>query len=306
MKQLLVLIFAAFIMTGFVLFNSNKSAPTKRSEMASTLWKGKMYVAGGINLGGSNKSFEAFDIKNNRWEKLPSLPKKLNHIGVSAYKDTIFISGGFFNARQTKFSDVLYAYSIKEKQWKEITKMPAERGAHLMIQRDNYLHLIGGRNHKTIWSFNLKTRIWETDEITPLPEKRDHISVLQDIKNLYVMGGRQSGEVQKDCWTYDFDTKEWSTFAELPVPRGGQSACLHNNQIHITGGEDLQESITYARHDIFNLTSKKWAKGIDLQIARHGFVSELFKGKWYIFGGGKKAGIKTLYSTTTNLEVLDL
>jgi len=273
MKQLLLLSIVIFMMTGFVLFNSKSSAPTKRSEMASTLWKEKMYVAGGINLGGSNKSFEAYDINNKRWERLPSLPKRLNHIGVSAYQDTIFVSGGFFNARQTKFSDVLYAYSIKAKQWQIITKMLSERGAHVMIQ---------------------------------LPEKRDHISVLQDDKNLFVVGGRQSGVVKKDCWVYDFDTKEWSTFAELPEPRGGQSACLYDNQIHITGGENLQKGITYSRHDIFNLTTQKWTKGVDLKIARHGFVSEFFEGNWYIFGGGKKAGIKTLYSTTTSLEVLDL
>jgi len=50
----------------------------------------------------------------------------------------IYMSGGFYNALQTKFSDVLYAYNTHEKQWKVIAEMPDERGAHIMIQRGDY------------------------------------------------------------------------------------------------------------------------------------------------------------------------
>jgi len=309
MKQFLFIILIALSTMAIILSKSEETTPTmptKRSEMASTIWAGKIYVAGGINLTGSNKSFEAYDIAAGNWEKLPSLPKKLNHVGVAAYNNVIYVSGGFYNARQTKFSDLLYAYSINNKQWKIISKMPDERGAHVMIQRDEYLHLIGGRNYESVWSFNLKNQKWKTDIIAPLPEKRDHINVLQDDKKLYVVGGRQSGEVKKACWEYNFDAQEWSVFAKLPSPRGGQSACLLNHQIHIAGGEDINKGITFERHDIFNLKTKKWSQGAPLEVARHGFISEIFENKWYIFGGGKKAGIKTLYSTTANLEILNL
>jgi len=121
---------------------------------------------------------------------------------------------------------------------------------------------------------------------------------------LYLVGGRQNGVVKKNCWEYDFDIKEWSVFAELPTPRGGQSACLSDRKIHIVGGEDLDESKTFERHDIFDLDKKEWSQGKSLETARHGFVSELVEDKWYIYGGGKKAGIKTLYSTTSDLEIL--
>lgn len=304
MKRLLFLI--TLTTMGFVSVNQNNSTPTRRSEMASTLSENKIYIAGGINLFGSNKSFEAYDVVNRTWESLPKLPKKLNHIGLAAYEDKIYMSGGFYNALQTKFSDVLYAYNIREKQWKVITKMPDERGAHVMIQRGDYLHLIGGRNHEAVWSFHLKTQKWETDKIASLPEKRDHVSVLQDEEKLYLVGGRQNGLVKKDCWEYDFGTKKWSVFAELPTPRGGQSACLFNGQIHIAGGEDLDEGKTFERHDIFDLDKKEWSQGKPLQTARHGFVSELIDDKWHIYGGGKKAGFKTLYSTTSGLEILQL
>jgi len=129
---------------------------------------------------------------------------------------------------------------------------------------------------------------------------------LQNEEKLYLVGGRQNGVVKKDCWEYDFVTNQWSVFAKLPTPRGGQSACLFDGQIHIAGGEDLNEGKTFGRHDIFDLNKKEWSEGKPLKIARHGFVSELIEDKWHIYGGGKKAGFKTLYSTTSSLEILEM
>ncbi len=237
---------------------------------------------------------------------ITQLAKELNHIGISAYQDKIYVSGGFYNAIQTKLSNVLYAYSIKERSWEIISEMPAERAAHVMIRRGKYLHLIGGRNYQEIWSFHLENQNWEKDIIPPLPEKRDHISVLQDPDKLYVVGGRQAGITKADCWQFDFDSNQWNVFAELPSPRGGQSACLYKGQIHIAGGEDLGDNTTFGRHDIYDLTAKTWVDGTALKIPRHGFVSEMYEGKWYIFGGGKKANIKTVISTTADMEILEL
>lgn len=302
----LLLTISSLLFLGLLIFQLDISVPTKRSEMASTLLNSKIYVSGGINFWGSNKRFEVYDIKADSWKRLAALPKKLNHIGLAAYKDKVYLSGGFFNARQTKFSTILYEYNVKNDQWIKLVEMPDVRAAHVMIYRDNHLHLIGGRKHETIWSFNLQSQTWEKDIIAALPEKRDHINVLQDEQNLYLVGGRKRGGPQADCWKYDFEEKEWKTFAVLPTPRGGQSACLHDQQIHVIGGEDLHEGKTYARHDVFDLRKNEWREGKPLTIARHGFISELVEDNWYIYGGGKKAGIKTLISTTDNMQIMNL
>ena len=139
--------------------------------------------------------------------------------------------------------------------------------------------------------------------IAPLPELRDHISVLQDAQHLYIVGGRQSGKVKSDCWQYDFQTQQWKTFAQIPTPRGGQTAALINNQIHIIGGEDLQESTTFGEHNVYDLSSKTWQLDTNLPTPRHGLTSETQNGKWYIIGGGKKAGVKTLISASDQVEI---
>lgn len=303
---LFITVFLCMIGTYNAYSNFGKSTPTARSEMASTLYDNTIYVVGGIHFFGSMNTFEAYDIQTKQWGKLPNLPKKLNHTGVASSNGVIYVSGGFFNARQTQFSNRLYGYFITEKQWKDLGEMPATRGAHFMIYREGFLHLIGGRNHKEIWSYQIDNQQWITNMIPPIPDKRDHITVLQDEDKLFVVGGRQRGIVQADCWQYDFETKTWSIFTQLPEPRGGQSACIFGNKIHVIGGEDLMAGKTYDRHDVYDLTNQQWITEKPLKYARHGFISEKQGNQWYIFGGGKQAGIKTLISVTKNLEIMEL
>lgn len=289
-----------------IIVSCDNNVPSKRSEIASTLYKDKMYVAGGISFWGSSNRFESYDIVNDKWTRLSNLPNKLNHVGLSSFQGQIYLSGGYYNARQTKLSNVMHVYDIESGNWCEVLQMPEERASHFMIERDEYLHLVGGSNHVDILSFNLISREWKKDMMEPLPEKRDHLSLLQTEHNLYVVGGRQHGVVKADCWKYSLEENKWSVITSLPTPRGGQSSCLFKNQIHVIGGEDLHKGFTFKRHDVFDLATMQWSEGEPLQIARHGFVSELVDSTWYIYGGGKMSGFKTLISTTSNLETISL
>ena len=93
------------------------------------------------------------------------------------------------------------------------------------------------------------------------------------------------------------------TFSQIPTPRGGQTAALINNQIHIIGGEDLQASTTFGVHNVYDLNRQSWTLQADMPTPRHGLTSEVHNGKWYIIGGGKKAGVKTLISASGQVEI---
>ena len=277
--------------------------PTSRSELASTIVDGKIYVAGGINFWGSSDSFEVYDIEKNSWENSASLPESLNHVGIASANGKIYLSGGFFNMRQTDFSDVLYEFDIEKKVWIKLVEMPDSRAAHFMIERDGKLYLIGGRKFREIWAFDIEKKTLDKNALKPLPKKRDHISVLQDEKYLYVVGGRIGGEVQKDCWRYEFESNKWGTFAEIPQPRGGQTSMLANGKIHIIGGEDLGKGVTYNRHDVYDLEKKTWTTAEKLPTARHGLTSQVYKDKWFIIGGGESAGVRTIVSASNAVEI---
>lgn len=286
-------------------WSAGNDMPTARSEMTSTLLNGKIYVIGGIRLWGSTDKVEAYDVKNNTWEKLPRLPKKLNHIGIASDGEKIYVSGGFLNMRQTDFANTLYAFNVKSKSWSSLAEMPDSRGAHFMIFRKGQLHLFGGRQHKEVWTYSIDSNTWKEDEITPIPELRDHINVLQDENHLYIVGGRQSGKVKAACWQYNFESRKWTTFSHIPTARGGQTAALINKQIHIIGGEDLNTSTTFSEHNVYDLSSDTWQINNNLPTARHGLTSEIYNGKWYIIGGGKQAGVKTLISASDQVEIFE-
>jgi len=276
--------------------------PTPRSEIACATISNKIFVVGGISLSGSKRAFEAFDPGLSRWEKLAPLPSKLNHSGVAAWGDTVYVSGGFVDLRQKRFSDKIFAYDTGENRWREIGRMPGFRNKHYMIARDGWLHLFGGLETRETWSCHLATGRWFTDRIAPIPAQRDHITVLQDDKHLYIVGGREGRRPRADCWRYDFERSRWKTFAELPRPRSAPTAVLHHGRIHVVGGEDVDTKEVYRRHDVFDLASGKWSSGPPLPRPRHGMASCLLGDRWIVIGGGRKAEVGTVFSATRSVE----
>jgi len=288
-------------------WESGRRMPTPRSELACGWNEGVIYVAGGINLGGSRKEFQSFDTKTGVWKRLPSLAINLNHSGIACAGGKVYVSGGFRNLRQTKFSNSLFAYDISKRKWELKGEMPGFRHKHFMIYRDGYLHLMGGLQHCEIWSYHIDKGIWSRDILPPFPNLRDHIGVVQDEGTIYVLGGRRDRVAQSDCWKYSMGSGKWEVFTQLPGPRGAPTVVMTEQKtIHIAGGEDLQTQETYRRHDIYDLESGQWSMGTPLPKARHGMTSALIGGNWYVIGGGWKAEIGTVFTATGQMDVLRL
>lgn len=280
--------------------------PTARSEIACATIRDRVYVVGGIGLDGSKCAFEAYDGRTGRWEKLAPLPTKLNHSGVAAWDDRIFVSGGYLDLRQKRFSASLYAYDVRTDAWRDLGPMPDFRYKHFMIARDGWLHLIGGLHLREIWSYHIAAGMWRTDLIAPLPECRDHAVVLQDSTYLYIVGGRNDRIAEADCWRYDFRSGRWSVFAKLPRPRGAPAAVLHHGRIHVVGGEDLITQTVSRRHDILDLATGSWSAGKPLPRPRHGMTSCRIGDSWIVIGGGRKAEIGTVFTATRATEAMRL
>lgn len=279
--------------------------PKPKSEMASAIIGDKIYVPAGINFGGSLNSFYAYDIGNNSWEELPPLPKKVNHIGMAAHDGKLYISCGFKDLFQTKTLTTFWMYDPSTKAYTAKANHPYKRAAHSMITIGDKIYLVGGSGEATdkILVYTPATDTWE-EGLKPFPEpQRDHINLLYKDKKLYVVAGRTKKGAQKACWYYDFKTEEWVNFATLQLPSGGQAAAILGDEIHIVGGEDLPTNKCFARHDIYNLTTKQWTQGPPLQKTRHGMVSEVYQGKWYVIGGAYKANWGTVTTLSDWIEI---
>jgi hypothetical protein len=69
------------------------------------------------------------------------------------------------------------------------------------------------------------------------------------------------------------------------------------------GGESLSLSRTFGEHEAYDPSSKAWSTLADLPTPRHGLASATVGGRWYVIGGGAKAGALTFISLTDLVEV---
>ena len=72
----------------------------------------------------------------------------------------------------------------------------------------------------------------------------------------------------------------------------------------MTGGEALSSGDVYGEHEVYDPTTDRWTAGTDLPTPRHGLASAVLGERWYVIGGGTRAGALTFISLTARVEVL--
>src|SRR5919106_1065293 len=88
--------------------------PTPRSEVASAVLDGKIYIAGGFDGSGrSTAVLEAYDPAADRWEARAPMPAPRDHAMAAAHAGRLFVFGGGFGqaTRET------FAYDPSSNAW---------------------------------------------------------------------------------------------------------------------------------------------------------------------------------------------
>ena len=263
--------------------------PSRRAENAAVAVDGVIYVAGGLDGDGKTVDlFEAYDT----WTTLPPLPEPRDHMGLVAVDGQIYLTGGgvFF---QPAAKSGLWRYDPKARHWSALPPMPANRWQHASVVLDGRIYVVGGvtdgDNPRAVWAYDIASSTWQTD-IAPLPTEREHLTAVAANGMVIAIGGRkihQIGAVE----AYDPKTNVWKALPDLPTPRGGNAVGLLGDVIHVAGGENLNDSTTYAQHEALDLATMTWSKGPDLPTKRHGVASAVVDGRWYVIGGGRAAGL---------------
>ena len=71
--------------------------------MATVLWNGVIYVAGGYDGGGETNTLYAYDIASDTWRTLAPMPQQLYSPGFGAINGKLYIAGGYaFGAVSTR------------------------------------------------------------------------------------------------------------------------------------------------------------------------------------------------------------
>jgi N-acetylneuraminic acid mutarotase len=89
----------------------------------------------------------------------------------------------------------------------------------------------------------------------------------------------------------------------MPTRRGGLTAAPINGRIHVTGGEDLNTGETFDAHEVYDPATDRWTRAAPLPVARHGLASGVIDNRWYVVGGGEKAGAMTFLTLSDRLDI---
>jgi subtilisin family serine protease len=115
--------------------------PQALADMATMLWNGVIYIAGGFN-GAWVDTLYAYDIASNTWiTTLTSVPQPLNFPGFGAIDGKLYIAGGF---NGSDFLDTLYIYDIATNTWTTGANLPQAVAAPGSTVFNGLLYLYGG------------------------------------------------------------------------------------------------------------------------------------------------------------------
>jgi N-acetylneuraminic acid mutarotase len=188
-----------------------------RSEAAAFVIDNTAYVLTGVSsFNGAYNDMYAFDVDNNSWTKLPSLPSQPRNGCVAFTINGKGYIGTGYNDKM--IMQDLWEYDPVAKTWTEKDPMPGDArydAAAFVINGKAYV--CGGFDGRK--AFN---DTWEFDPSQPansqwterasFPRKtRSAVAFVQNNKG-YMVAGSNSGEIQKELYQYDPPpTNKWTT-----------------------------------------------------------------------------------------------
>ena len=276
--------------------------PTLLEEARAVRHGDAIYIVGGVvtpvvdNFGRSTAAFRRYDPRSGRLTNLPPLPRPLNHVGMAARGNSIYVVGGLGNELEYRSiaSDAAWRYDVARGRWQELEPMPTARGALGAAIVGDTLYAVGGRDGpdslNTVEAYDLRQGAWSS--AAPIPGAgRDHLGVAALGGFLYAVGGRyDGGKEMNEFLRYDPRADRWTEMQPLPIGTSGINLERVGNQLVVTGGEGSKQEFLTGRTFGFDPRAGRWRELPASPRPRHGYASAGYRGRLYVFGGARCAG----------------
>lgn len=95
-------------------WTTGEPMPQPLAQMATALWDGVIYLAGGNNFAGRVNTLYAYDIGSDTWRTLAPMPEALTLPGFGVIEGKLYVAGGSGDAG---YLNTLYIYDIATNQW---------------------------------------------------------------------------------------------------------------------------------------------------------------------------------------------
>jgi N-acetylneuraminic acid mutarotase len=174
-----------------------------------------IFVPGGLTAEGEPTSVvEAFNPKEEIWQKVASMPRPLFGYALAVYSNKLYLFGG---RDDRGYVNTTYIYDPQQDEWTDGRAMPTRRAYAAASGLGSRIFVVGGydgqRELSTCEAYNPEQDTWES--CAPLTVGRGGLGLAGVANQLYVVGGGWKNYF----WfseRHNPNTGEWSPF-ETPV-----------------------------------------------------------------------------------------
>ena len=206
-----------------------------------------------------------------------------------------------------------WVYTPATDSWKKVPGLPAgeERGSASVGVYEKNIYLAGGlidtelfpggKEHAVsiVSIFDTITGTWlpVPNSTQNIPESRDHAGTAVVESKMYILGGRNGGQlnIRDTVFVLDLCNIEagWETSsAKMPTPRGGVAAGVVGRKVFVFGGEGnaAVKSGVFDEVEAYDTQRDSWESVGKMRLPRHGTYAVGVGNRVYIPGGGVMQG----------------
>jgi len=162
------------------------SLPTKRSQLNSVVYDGKIYVVGGY-LGNNDMTtgvVEVYNPSSDSWTTLSSMPTA-RECDIALIDNNIYALGGYDGTKPLKAVEI---YNIENDSWSKASDLPYDLSAYHLASFENFVFLFGDYtrlDEVNMYNANDESLIKLSTNFTG----RRHAAVVRKGDWIYVIGG---------------------------------------------------------------------------------------------------------------------
>lgn len=277
--------------------------PLRFTEVAGTMWEGRIVVVGGLDAGGeASDRIYIYDPEADSWDTGPSLPVGLHHTAVATLGDRVYVVGGYSEGdRGWNPETAVWSLGPGDESWLAEPDLVTARGALAVVSTGDRLLAIGGVGPDA--EYLASTEILEpgSSEWQPGPdlaEPREHLAATFTGDRVYAIAGRTGGMETNKSSVEVLISEQWEEAPSLNFTRGGIGATSIDGMPCVAGGEEPEGTIG----TVECLTVGTWQVLAELEVPRHGLAVVAMEGAIHVIGGGPSPGL----ATSGAHEVIDL
>lgn len=249
--------------TAILVYNSASESWTKFYDLPIAFDKASADVMNGyLYIAFSNKTFYELNLSTKQLYRYCDLPAELSYMGLSAYKNELYLMGGYYyDGTNYVTSNKVYKFNKTINYWQELSvTMPVSSANFGICSDDNFIFILGGwhldydsiQKHCGFYRFD-GTKFEQLEDCpvntSDVPNTAPSIYVYN--RRVHAIGGLDSTESSYNKH-YAYVDQRW-----LPVESDassyaqGQAVCADGQSMYVLGGRAVEDNVTSELLDTF-------------------------------------------------------